>query len=88
MQISIRVDARDLAALERIGQAAMPVPANRNEMIGAAVREYVERHAQPAQSGRPGPGRSPGDREVDASRRETLKRAGLPLEPAKARKRK
>jgi metal-responsive CopG/Arc/MetJ family transcriptional regulator len=48
-QISIRIDADDLAAIERIGQAAKPVPANRNEMIGAAVREYVQRHGSEAQ---------------------------------------
>lgn len=46
-QISIRIDAADLAAIERLGQAAKPVPANRNEMIGAAVREYIERHSAP-----------------------------------------
>jgi hypothetical protein len=44
VQISIRIDSVDLKELERLGQAAKPVPANRNEMIGAAVREYVERH--------------------------------------------
>jgi hypothetical protein len=44
VQISIRIAAADLKELERLGQSAKPVPANRNEMIGAAVREYVERH--------------------------------------------
>jgi uncharacterized protein (DUF4415 family) len=44
VQISIRVDADDLEALEQLGRGAKPVPANRNEMVGAALREYVERH--------------------------------------------
>ena len=47
-QISIRIDADDLAALERIGQAAKPVPANRN---GAAVREYVGKHGAGVEGG-------------------------------------
>jgi hypothetical protein len=44
VQISVRIDAEDLKELERLGQAAKPVPANRNEMIGAAVRAYVQHH--------------------------------------------
>ena len=50
VQISVRIAAADLAELERLGAAAKPVPVNRNQMIGVAVREYVERHV-----GRPAP---------------------------------
>jgi predicted transcriptional regulator len=46
VQISIRVDSDDLAELEQIGGLAKPVPANRNQMIGAAIRDYVDRHGK------------------------------------------
>ena len=85
VQISIRINASDLKELERLGQEAKPVPANRNEMIGAAVREYVERHSRPTNCGESGR-RDISSPAEDSSRRETLRRAGVPLDPAKGRK--
>lgn len=87
VQVSIRINAADLKELERLGREAKPVPANRNEMIGAAVREYVERHSQPAGSGESSR-RDISSPVEDSSRRETLRRAGVPLDPAKGRRRK
>ena len=43
-QISVRIAAEDLEELERIGAAAKPVPANRNQMIGVAIRHYIDHH--------------------------------------------
>jgi hypothetical protein len=87
VQVSIRIDAADLQVLERLGREAKPVPADRDEMIGAAVREYVERHTQPSGSGESSR-RDISSPAEDSSRRETLRRAGVPLDPAKGRKRK
>lgn len=44
--VGVRLDAASLAELERLGREAKPVPANRSEMINAAVREYVERNGK------------------------------------------
>jgi hypothetical protein len=49
IQVSVRIDRNDLAQLERLGAAAKPVPANRNQMIGVAIRDYVDRHPAPAE---------------------------------------
>jgi metal-responsive CopG/Arc/MetJ family transcriptional regulator len=43
-QVSIRIDKGLLHELERIGKA-QAVPATRNAVINAALREYVERNA-------------------------------------------
>ncbi len=42
--VNARVDATDLAELDRIGREAKPVPASRSEMVAVAIREYVERN--------------------------------------------
>jgi uncharacterized protein (DUF4415 family) len=45
-QISVRIDPDDLAELAKLGDAIKPVPLNRNQMVGLAIREYVERHGK------------------------------------------
>lgn len=45
-QISVRLDAKDLEQLERIGRQLQPVPANRSQMIGVAIREYLSRQSK------------------------------------------
>ena len=50
--VTCRIDPDDLAELDRLGNEAKPVPASRSEMIGVAVREYVERHGRKAKGGK------------------------------------
>ena len=42
--VNARVDAGNLADLDRPGREVKPVPPSRSEMVAVAIREHVERN--------------------------------------------